>query len=147
MHPTLHPTLHGSSPLGACPPAPLPNLPGRTSLLAVRIRLLLVYLILPIVFMFFEVALDRHSSWFNTLWRQGLELYLLIAIASRVPPTPEIYQVYFRDIQPQQPDGQDPPRSLYLATFRYLLGSRINAARADEAVAAAHARRQERRRR
>ena len=53
----------------------LPRLAGRRSL---RWRLLLVYLVLPILFMFLEVqVLDWRAGWFKLLWREALDLYLI----------------------------------------------------------------------
>ena len=52
-----------------------------------RIRLLLVYLILPIIFLFLEVVLDGELVWFKLLWRESLELFMVLSLIWRLLPT------------------------------------------------------------
>ena len=64
-----------------------------------RVRVLLVYLILPILFLFFEVVLDWRAAWFKLLWRDCLELYIVVAFASRVTPSATNYEVFFAPLR------------------------------------------------
>ena len=100
----------------------------------IRLRLLLVYLILPIICLFLEVVLDWQDTWFKLLWRESLELYIVLAVIWRLPPTPAVYSVHFAQLRPA-PNAELAP-GYYPRFFRFLLGSTINAARADAAVAA-----------
>jgi hypothetical protein len=99
-----------------------------------RVRVLLVYLILPIVFMFLEVVLDWRSTWFKLLWREGLEIYIILAVATRLLPTPTNYHVFFATLRPRP--GAAVASGAYAMFFRWLLGSTVDAVRADAAVAA-----------
>jgi len=88
-----------------------------------RIRVLLVYLILPILFMFLEVVLDWRASWFKLLRRGCLDLYMVTALAWRIPPTKRIYDLHFahlrRSTAPLAPGA-------YAFFFRWLLGSHVD---------------------
>ncbi|KAL3918040.1 MAG: hypothetical protein SGPRY_006159 [Prymnesium sp.] len=65
-----------------------PELLRLTSLLAVRRRIILVYLVLPILFMFLEVqVLDWRAIWFKRIWRECLELYFMLAVTWRIVPS------------------------------------------------------------
>lgn len=98
-----------------------------------RLRLLLVYLILPIIFLFLEVVLDWRAIWFKLLWRESLELYIVLALVWRLLPTPSVYSVHFAPLRPS-PNADVAPGA-YPRFFRWLLGSTLNGARADAAVA------------
>ena len=117
-----------------------PELVRLSALRSLRLRLLVVYLVLPILFMFLTVqVLDWRSSWFRELWREALDLYLVLLVAWRVGPSARTYVLHFRWLRPG-------PNALlntgfYAAAFRWLLGCTMDAARADAAVLAAHARR------
>ena len=101
-----------------------------------RVRVMAVYLILPILFMFLEVVLDWRADWFKTLWRQGLDMYMILVLALRVPPTPTSYAVFFADVRPRAGNNNNLAGGPYPRFFRWLLGSGIDAARADAAVRA-----------
>ena len=102
-----------------------------------RIQVLMIYLILPIVFMFLEVILDWRSTWFKLLWRDCLELYIVIAFASRVLPTPANYEVHFAPLRPTS--TTTPAPSTYAWFFRWLLGIYVDVTRADAAATQATA--------
>lgn len=103
----------------------------------IRLRLLLVYLILPIIFLFLEVILDWRATWFKLLWREALELYIVYAAIWRLLPTPANYSVHFTPLRAAP--NTELATGIYPRFFRYLLGSTTNTARADEAIAAAAA--------
>ena len=93
--------------------------------------------------MFLEVqVLDWHAPWFKDLWREALSLGLVLLVAWRVYPSPSVYEIYFLWVRPA-PDALV-SAGLYPRFFRYLLGSNVNVARVDEALAAAAARRRAR---
>ena len=102
-----------------------------------RIRVLMIYLILPIVFMFLEVILDWRSTWYKLLWRDCLELYIVTVFASRVLPTPANYEVHFAPLQPASTTTLAP--GTYAWFFRWLLGSHVDATRGDAAATQAAA--------
>jgi len=99
----------------------------------IRLRLLLVYLILPIIFLFLEVVLEWQATWWRLVWREALELYIVLAVIWRLPPTPAIYSVHFAGLRPS-PNAELAP-GIYPRFFRWLLGSDVNTARADAAIA------------
>ena len=109
----------------------------------IRMRLLLVYLILPIFFLFLEVVLDWQHTWSKVLWRESLELYVVLAVVWRLPPTPTIYSIHFAPLRPA-PNAELAPGA-YPRFFRWLLGSSVHAPSADAATAAdtANAQRQQ----
>ena len=112
----------------------LPRLAGRRSL---RWRLLLVYLVLPILFMFLEVqVLDWRAGWFKLLWREALDLYLIGLVTLRLRPCVATYVAHFLGVRPPANAAVAP--GLYPRAFRWLLGSNVDAAAADAAVAAFH---------
>jgi len=92
-----------------------------------RVRVLLVYLILPIVFMFLEVVLDWRSEWFKLLRQGGLDLYMVVAFASRIPPTAYTYDIHFAHLR--RSTGQM-AGGRYATFFRWLLGSHVDPNRA-----------------
>ena len=85
--------------------------------------------------MFLEVVLDWRSEWFKLLWRDCLELYIVLAFATRILPTPANYAVHFAHLRPS-PNASLAPGP-YGAFFRWLLGSHIDAGRAAAASQAA----------
>jgi len=109
----------------------------------IRMRLLLVYLILPIIFLFLEVVLDWQHTWSKVLWRESLELYVVLAVVWRLPPTLTIYSIHFAPLRPA-PNAELAPGA-YPRFFRWLLGSSVHAPSADAATAAgtANAQRQQ----
>mmetsp|Transcript_41538 Transcript_41538/g.97203 ORF Transcript_41538/g.97203 Transcript_41538/m.97203 type:complete len:184 (-) Transcript_41538:299-850(-) len=121
-----------------------PELTRLHALRALRLRLLIIYLVLPILFMFLEVqVLDWNASWFKLLWREALDIYLACLISWRVCPSAKVYAAHFAWVRP-------PPHAvlapgIYPRFFRWLLGSTIDAARADAVVQAAARRREARR--
>ncbi|KAL1527548.1 hypothetical protein AB1Y20_008937 [Prymnesium parvum] len=112
-----------------------PELLRLTVLLAVRRRIILVHLILPILFMFLEVqVLGWQAIWFKDMWRECIELYLVLAVAWRIMPSSLTYIAHFRWVRPS-------PNSLvssstYARFFRFILGSSLDAARADATLLA-----------
>ena len=98
-----------------------------------RIRLLLVYLILPIIFLFLEVVLDWRAVWFKLLWRESLELFMVLSLIWRLLPTPTVYSVHFAPLRPSPTADLAP--GFYARFFRFLLGSGVDTERADAAVA------------
>jgi len=103
------------------------------ALRALRVRLLVVYLVLPILCMFLEVqVLDWNAVWFRAVWKEALDLYLLIAIAWRMMPSAEVYAAHFAWVRPVPHAAMS--SGVYPRMFRYLLGSNVDAARADAAV-------------
>uniref|UniRef100_A0A7S0L1S3 Uncharacterized protein n=1 Tax=Coccolithus braarudii TaxID=221442 RepID=A0A7S0L1S3_9EUKA len=99
---------------------------------------------MPILFMFLEVqVLDWHDTWFKLLWREALDLYLSCVIAWRVCPSAKVYAAHFAWVRPSP--NAVLATSIYPRFFRWLLGSNVNAARADAAVQAATRRREARR--
>ena len=65
-----------------------------------RVRVLFAYLLLPIVFMFLEVVLDWRSTWFKLLWREALDLYIVLAVTLCLLPTPANHAVHFVPLRP-----------------------------------------------
>ena len=119
-----------------------PELVRLSALRSLRLRLLVVYLVLPIFFMFLQVqVLDWRSAWFRTLWREVLDLYLVLLVAWRVGPSARTYAAHFQWLRP--PPNAPLNTGLYATTFRWLLGCSMDGARADAAVAAARAREHE----
>jgi len=103
------------------------------SLRALRLRLLLISLVLPIFFMFLEVqVLDWNSDWFKVFWREALELYLVLIVAWRFAPSVENYATHFGRMRPAPHTGVR--ESFYTRFFRWLLGGHIDAQRATAAV-------------
>ncbi len=99
---------------------------------AIRLRLLLVYLVLPIVFMFLEVVLDWQAEWFKVLWREWIELYAIFYVAATLHPSAETYSVHFVPLR--TPPNVVPAGGIYASTFRWLIGSRVDVARAEAYV-------------
>jgi len=111
-----------------------PELLRLISLLAVRRRIIAVYLILPILLMFLEVqVLGWEAIWFKRLWRETLELYLMLSVSWRIQPCSATYVAHFRWVRPS-PNAVFSSSS-YARAFRFLLGSNLDPARADAAVA------------
>ena len=112
------------------------ELPRLLALRKLRWRLLLVYLVLPILFMFLEVqVLDWRAAWFKVLWREALDFYLVALVAHLLRPGPATYLVHFAWLRPAPNTVLS--ISFYSRFFRFLLGSNLDAARADASVAAA----------
>ena len=86
-----------------------------------------------VLFAFLDVVLDWRSTWLNLLWSEALDLSLLFAFALRVLPTPAHYEIHFLPLRPTGNTQLSTDR--YSRFFRWLLGSAVDAARADEAVA------------
>ena len=61
-------------------------------------------------------------------------MYIVLYIAASIPPTPEIYRIYFQGVRPTNVDNEDQQQNSFVSFFRWLLGSRLDAGRADEAV-------------
>ena len=113
------------------------ELPRLLALRKLRWRLLLVYLVLPILFMFLEVqVLDWRAGWFKLLWREALDLYLIGLVTLRLRPCVATYVAHFLWVRPPANAAVAP--GLYPRAFRWLLGSNVDAAAADAAVAAFH---------
>ena len=76
------------------------------------------------------------AAWFKLVWPFGLSAYMVLFLASRVPPTPETYSIYFATVRPIRNADQDdePAPYQFAGFFRWVLGSRVNYARADNAV-------------
>lgn len=112
------------------------ELPRLLALRKLRWRLLLMYLVLPILFMFLEVqVLDWRAAWFKVLWREALDLHLVALVAHQLRPSATTYTVHFSWLRPA-PNAQL-SSSLYSRFFRFLLGSGVDTARADAAVVTA----------
>ena len=95
------------------------ELPRLLALRKLRWRLLLVYLVLPILFMFLEVqVLDWRAAWFKVLWREALDLHLVALVAHQLRPSATTYTVHFSWLRPA-PNAQL-SSSLYLRFFRFL---------------------------
>lgn len=110
------------------------ELPRLLALRKLRWRLLLVYLVLPILIMFLEVqVLDWRAAWFRLLWREALDLYLVSLVAWLLRPGAATYAVHFAWLRPA-PNMQLSP-TYYARFFRFLLGSGVDTERADAAVA------------
>ena len=78
------------------------------------------------------------AAWFKLVWPFGLSAYMVLFLASRVPPTPETYSIYFATVRPnprnpnQNHDDHAPHQ--FARFFRWVLGSHVNYVRADAAV-------------
>jgi len=109
------------------------ELPRLIALRKLRLRLLVVYLVLPILIMFLEVqVLDWRAAWFRILWREALDLYLVALVALVLRPCAATYAVHFAWLRPA-PNTQLSP-TYYSRFFRFLLGSGVDTHRADAAV-------------
>lgn len=112
------------------------ELPRLLALRKLRWRLLLAYLVLPIVFLFLEVqVLDWRAAWFKVLWREALDFYLVVLVAHLLRPGPSTFVVHVAWLRPAP--NMVVSASLYARFFRFLLGSNLDAARADASVASA----------
>ena len=69
--------------------------------------------------MFLEVVLDWRAAWFKLLWRDCLELYIVVALASRVMPTRANHEIFFAALRP--PANTAVASGYFAALFRYLL--------------------------
>ena len=95
------------------------ELPRLLALRKLRWRLLLMYLVLPILFMFLEVqVLDWRAAWFKVLWREALDLHLVALVAHQLRPSATTYTVHFSWLRPA-PNAQL-SSSLYSRFFRFL---------------------------
>lgn len=95
-----------------------------------RVQLVLVYLALPILFMFLEVqVLPWDAGWFSGLWRELLDLYLLGYLVYALFPSAATRAAHFNALRPEH--GGAWLRGLYPHFFRWLLG--MNALRRPRA--------------